>query len=534
MAGGSLLDHARHNPDASSAIATSCNGQGTCGECIVQVLEGHEALTPPTPEEAAVVGSGGRSGGPTYRLACQARIADTAVDVVVATMRRNIRVLTRARRGHEAALQPRVRRVGDRIGIGPSWAPAGEGRLLGLALDVGTTTVAAELVDLRCGATIATAVLENPQRLGGSDVISRIGFDGRSPGVLRRVLIGHVNRLVAALPCGTEEIYEVIVAGNPTMRDLLFGLDVQPLGMSPFVSVTERETRDDARESSALDVPAVELGLRLNSAARAYGLPLVACHVGADAAAAMLVTRIWDSGEPIMVIDVGTNTELLCGDHRRVLAASAPAGPAFEGGGVSCGMPAMEGAIESFRFEDGRARWRTVGDRPPLGVCGSGLVDLLGELVRTGRIDPQGRFIGGSSPLTVDPGSRLALREADVAALAQAKGAIAAGQAILLRKLGIGADGIGTLFLAGGFAEYLDVSQAQRIGLLIPVPPARVVKLGNAALAGARIALCNEPARRTLEQQARLVEHVQLEQDPEFFDLFVEGMRFLAATGGSV
>jgi uncharacterized 2Fe-2S/4Fe-4S cluster protein (DUF4445 family) len=233
----------------------------------------------------------------------------------------------------------------------------------------------------------------------------------------------------------------------------------------------------------------------------------------------------------VLFMDIGTNTEVLLGNRDRILAASSPAGPAFEGSGVTFGMPGMEGAIESVRLEDGSTDWQTIGDVAPRGICGSGLVDLLGELVRTRRINSFGRLRDPTGSMVVAPEHGITFSDRDIAEIAQAKGSNFAAQMILMRLFGIDTDGVGALYLAGGFAEYLDVEQAQRIGMIASVPVARVAKLGNASLEGARALLCNEALRSELEQRVRGVEHVRLEKDPEFFDLFVEGMRFQIADG---
>jgi uncharacterized 2Fe-2S/4Fe-4S cluster protein (DUF4445 family) len=531
--GESLLEHAERTRQAYTQIATSCDGQGTCGECVVSVVAGAEALNDPTEEERAVAGQVDEMYGGRYRLACQARVVDSSRDVEVVTFQRNLKILTRGGSVEETSVAPRVRRGGDVVHIGETAIVPSTGALLGIALDVGTTSVVAELVDLEAGEVRLTASFENPQRFGGSNVIHRIVYDHQHRGLLQRVLVAHLNSLIEQMPCRPDEIYELVVAGNPTMRDLLFGIDVQPLGVSPFLSVTESEFRGGRRTSTALDVPAAQLELAVHPEARVYGLPLVACHVGADAAAGMLVTRMWRSPVPVLFMDIGTNTEVLLGSRERILAASSPAGPAFEGAGVGFGMPGLEGAIERVRLnDDGVMRWHAIGDAAPRGICGSGLVDLLGELVRTDRIQAFGRFVDGSGSTAVVPDRGITFSERDIAELAQAKGSNFAAQMILMNRFGIGTEDIGTLYLAGGFAEYLDVTQAQRIGMIAPVPDGRVVKLGNASLQGARELLLNEPLRRQLEKQVPLVEHVRLEADPSFFDVFVQGMQFPVVSEG--
>jgi len=524
--GDSLLEHAGRTRSAFRQVATSCEGMGTCGECVVSVVAGVGALNEATAEEAALAGLEDDVHGGVYRLACQARVIDDAQDIEVATFQRSLKILTHTATEEDQRLAPRVRRVGDLVIVGDTTIEKPGGGLYGVAVDAGTTSVVAQLVDLTTGETRHTVAFENPQRFGGSNVINRIAYDREHRGLLQRVLVAHLNSALDEMPCRGDEIYEVVVAGNPTMRDLLFGLDVQPLGLSPFLSVSETDHRAGRSNSTALDCRADRLNLAVNPAAQVYGLPLVACHVGADAAAGVVVSKIRTSEEPILFMDIGTNTEILLGNRHRILAASSPAGPAFEGAGVSFGMPGMAGAIDSVRIDDGTLRWSTIGDATPRGICGSGLVDLLWELVRTGRVNGTGRFVDGTRELPVVPEHGITFSERDIAEIAQAKGSNFAAQMILMKLFGIGPEDIGTLYLAGGFAEYLDVAQASRIGMIAPIPEERIVRLGNASLQGARALLCNEGLRGELEEFTPHIEHVRLELDPDFFNLFVGGMGF--------
>ena len=533
VCGDSLLEHAARTQAAYKQVATSCDGMGTCGECVVSVVAGRDALNAPTPEEDAIAGIEDEVHGGVYRLACQASVIDDSQDIEVATFQRSLKILTDTAAEEVRRLAPRVRREGGLITIGSTTIEKPGGGTYGVAVDAGTTSVVAQLVDLTTGDTRHTVAFENPQRFGGSNVINRIAYDREHRGLLQRVLIAHLNAALDEMPCRGDEIYEVVVAGNPTMRDLLFGLDVQPLGRSPFLSVTETDHRAGKRESTALDLRAKELKLAVNQEARVYGLPLVACHVGADAAAGVVVSKMGTSQEPVLFMDIGTNTEILLGNRDRILAASSPAGPAFEGAGVSFGMPGMTGAIDSVRVDQGTISWSTIGDAPPRGICGSGLVDLLGELLRIGEITATGRLVDGEHSLAVAPEHGITFSERDIAEIAQAKGSNFAAQMILMKLYGIGPNDIGTLYLAGGFAEYLDVAQASRIGMIAPVPEARVVKLGNASLEGARALLCGEGLRRELEAFTPQIEHVRLELDPDFFDLFVGGMGFEVELGAA-
>ncbi len=226
----------------------------------------------------------------------------------------------------------------------------------------------------------------------------------------------------------------------------------------------------------------------------------------------------------VAIMDIGTNTELMVGNRHRILAASCPAGPAFEGGGIACGMPALEGAIERVEIHDGGFELEVVGGGAPAGICGSGLISLLSELLRTGLMNDRGRFEDGVERIDLDQG--VYFLESDVNELAQAKGANSAGLAVVLDRAGIGFQDIEVFYVAGGFGRHLDVDAAMRIGLIPPVPRSRIVQAGNAAIEGATLALLSEGKRREMEELVRRVEHCRLETHPRFFDFFVDGCQF--------
>jgi len=501
-------------------VPTSCVKQGKCRECLVEVEAGAELLSPLAPQERHLEGR--------FRLACRTRL-ERPGEVRCHTLRRGaLRIETEAE-GLDAArlrLDPAVTRDGRFVLLDGEPLTEAAGPLHGLALDVGTTTVALRLHDLAQGRLVATRSFENPQRFGGSDVMARIHFDGVHRGrLLQRTLAGYLARAITSLPADPLTIYEIVVVGNPTMRDLLFGLDVQPIGVMPYRSTTEAALREGRASSSSLSVDARRLRLPVFPKARVYGLPLVASHVGADAAACLLATGIGESETLAALVDIGTNTEAFLGNRERLLAASCPAGPAFEGGGVRFGMPALEGAIEGVRLGDGgEPELEVIGGGTPVGLCGSGLVDLVSELRRTGRMNAQGRF--GDDRHVFPLGHDLSLSEADVNELAQAKGANAAGVRVLAETYGVPLARIERLYLAGGFARHIDVDAARRIGLIPDLPAERIVKVGNAALLGASMALLSRSQRVALEALVRRVEHVRLETHPRFFDFFVEGCQF--------
>jgi uncharacterized 2Fe-2S/4Fe-4S cluster protein (DUF4445 family) len=507
---------------AGVRVPTSCVKQGKCRECLVELEAGAELLTPLAPQEAHLAGR--------FRLSCRARITAPGT-IRCHTLRRGaLRIETEVMGigGGAFPLEPAVTRAGRQVRLdGRVIAEAG-GPLHGLAVDVGTTTVAVRLYDLETGALLATNAFENPQRFGGTDIMARIRYDGEHKGkLLQRTLLGYLGHAIEALPCDPPTIYELVVAGNPTMRDLFFGLDVAPIGQMPYQSVTEEAFRAGRAATTSLTTTGKRLRLPVHPAARVYGLPLVGSHVGADAAACALATGLFESDEVAALLDIGTNTEVMVGNRHRVIAASCPAGPAFEGGGVTCGMPALEGAVERVRIrDDGAVETRVIGGGKPEGLCGSGLVDLLSELRRTGGMNEQGRLADEQERFVVDAAHGLFFSESDINELAQAKGANAAGLRIAVDSYGIALTDLTRLDLAGGFARYLDVAAARRIGLIPDLPDDRIRQVGNAALEGAAIALRSVPRRRALEVFVGRIEHVRLETHPRFFDIFVEGCQF--------
>ena len=235
------------------------------------------------------------------------------------------------------------------------------------------------LVDLESGQLVATQSFEHPQRYAGTDVMSRIHFDSENPGrLLRRTLIGYMNHAIEDFPCPSDSIYETVVAGNPTMRDLFFGLNVHSIGQRPYRSITEAEFRKGSRAGTQIELTGRKSRLSIHRLGRVYGLPLIGSHVGADAASCLLAIDFLEEKGFVAIMDIGTNTELIVGNSHRALAASCPAGPAFEGGGVTWGMPGLDGAIESIQLKySPYPKIRLIGVITPDGICGSGLVELL-------------------------------------------------------------------------------------------------------------------------------------------------------------
>ena len=512
-------------------LASSCGRYGDCHECIVMVDDTNDsmsALNPRTEFEAFLADN--------YRLACQAEIIDEAADISFEPLIRAPRILETPLE-KAVILAPSITRVENDVLLDGVIIDKYRGHIYGLAIDLGTTTVAANLFDLESGVSIAIASFENPQRFGGSDVMHRISYDGGAhQGELHKVVINALNREIEAL-CTRfnfkrREIYEIVVAGNATMRDLFFKGDVQPIGQRPYKSPIELAVLAGERDSTTLEIEARKLGLRAHPKCRVIGLPLIASHVGGDAAASLLALDISpDDDDVVMLVDMGTNTEIILAGQGRLMVASCPAGPAFEGGLVSHGMASYDGAIEAVSEGEGDTfEFHTIGDAAPLGLCGSGLIDLLAVLRRTGRINHKGALarVDGVriKVIPVVPESGIDISGLDISHLAQAKAASNAGQTILVEQFGVEVKDIRTLYLAGGFASHVNFTNAVDIGLLAPVPEDRMVKAGNTSLLGASEALLNLDRRAHLEELVKRAEHVELESEANFFNIFVEACFF--------
>jgi uncharacterized 2Fe-2S/4Fe-4S cluster protein (DUF4445 family) len=474
-----------------------------------------------------------------FRLSCQACVTAESGQVRCHTMRRGQMRIERHALGlpignRPLALDPAVTRDGDRILIDGIEVERSTGPIHGIAMDLGTTTIVLRLIDLETGELIADTSFENPQRFGGSDVMSRIAYDTEHPGrLLMRTLAGYLTHAIEKFPVAPKTIYEMVVAGNSTMRDIFFRQSVYTIGQNPYRSITEIEMEEGKRTSTSL----VQTGLRsllpIHPNARVYGAPIISGHVGADAAVGMLAIDLAHEERLVAVMDIGTNTELILGNRHRILAASCPAGPAFEGGAIACGMPALDGAIEEVAIADsGSVGIRVIGDVKPEGICGSGLVDALSELLRTGAMNEMGRFEDDVRRVTLYAGEApnrkedVFLIESDVNELAQAKGANVAGLHTVFSSYGIDFDDIDVFYLAGGFGRHLNVEASKRIGLVPSLDSRKIVQAGNIAIEGATIALLSKSKRAELEELVKRVQHCRLETHPDFFNFFVEGCQF--------
>jgi uncharacterized 2Fe-2S/4Fe-4S cluster protein (DUF4445 family) len=388
----------------------------------------------------------------------------------------------------------------------------------GVAVDLGTTTVAAQLLDLRTAQVLSVRTGLNVQARHGADIMSRVEFAaGGGDGTLREMVRHQIGLMVAGLveEAGIRagELREIAVVGNTVMHHLFCGIDIAPLAQHPFVPV-----RDGLIEFTGGD-----LGWGALAGARVRFLPCLGGFVGSDILAGLLATRIHESEELQALIDLGTNGEIVVGNRRRMLCASTAAGPAFEGARIASGMRAATGAISEVNVVDGQVQCKVLGNTTPRGICGSGLVDAVAAGLSLGKILDTGRFREpGDLPLA----GTVVLTQADVRELQLAKGAIAAGVKLLALQWGADLSSIVKVHLAGAFGNYISRKSARRIGLL-PFPSDRILAAGNTALLGAKLALFSEPGQvATFEELRGRVTHVVLNEDPGFQDTYVDEMLF--------
>jgi len=428
--------------------------------------------------------------------------------------------------------------------------PGFRDRTYGAAIDVGSTTIAVHLCDLTSGEVLASSGAMNPQIRFGEDLMSRVSYAMLNPegsSQMTAAVRKAISKLIAATAeqAGIliEEVMEITLVGNPVMHHLLLGLDPTPLGTAPFALATDH----------AVDIWASEIDIELHPNARAYLLPCIAGHVGADTAAVMLAETPWTRDEISLIIDVGTNAEIVLGNRDRLLAASSPTGPAFEGAQISGGQRAAPGAIERVRIapdsleprfrvigcelwsdEEGFAE--AIGEQGVTGICGSGIIEAIACMYLAGIIRPDGSIDGESasrsdrvqasdrtfSYLLHDGEPKIVIEQADVRAIQLAKAALYAGARLLMDRMGV--DRVDRIRLAGAFGSHIDVKYAMVLGMIPDCDLDQVSSANNAAGTGARIALLNRASRGEIEKRARLIEKVETAVDAKFQQHFVDAM----------
>ena len=606
-AGTTVLDAARR---LGVDIDSVCGGRGICGRCQVEVSEGEHAkhaitssadhLSPIGAVELAYAADKGLA--PRRRLGCTAHIEGELVIDVPPESQVHKQVVRKEADAHPIEINPVVRlyyveveepdlasptsdlgrlrealereweltglkvddhvlpslqktlrqgqwkvtvAVHDDTHLTAAW-PGFHDTSYGIAFDIGSTTVAGHLCDLATGEVLASAGEMNPQIRFGEDLMSRVSYVMMNPGSekeLTRAVRGCLAKLTAELAkdagVSRDDILEITLVGNPIMHHLLLGIDPTELGGAPFALTIDEAVRR----------PAADLGIPANPGARAYVLPCIAGHVGADAAGVILSEAPYLGDEVNLVVDIGTNAEIVLGNRDRLLAASSPTGPAFEGAQISCGQRAAPGAIERVRIdpETLEPRFRVIGseiwsDDPAFagthvtGVCGSGIIEVVAELHLAGVLTTDGTIDGalaGRSPRIVPDGRTfsyvlsdgepmLTVTQGDIHQIQLAKAALHAGCMLLCERYGI--DHVDRIRLAGAFGNHIDPVHALVLGLVPDCDPANVTSAGNAAGTGARIALLDRRARAEIEEVVRRVEKIETAVEPRFQELFVGAM----------
>ncbi len=589
--GVSLFDAASWN---GVAIDSTCGGYGTCKKCKVRIVEGELPISSVDPR--AFTPDELRDG---WRLACRAQAScDLVIDVPPLQTRPKAATVGV---GRQVILRPSVQKrylelaeptlqdqVSDlerilaamddlelRVGVDvvrtlPQLVRAADWkvtavvvddeligvepgdtseRMYGIAFDLGTTTVVATLLDLTTGTPVAVRSILNRQQPYGADVIRRISATMMDPTVLPKLqdlaqatLAELVSEVLEAGEVAPDEVYEVALAGNATMTQLLLGIDPEPVGVAPFIMAA----------SSYPLMRATDFGVTVHPRAHAHVFPALGAYVGGDIVSGLLASGMTRDTRLRLFIDVGTNCEIALGNVERLLTTAAPAGPAFEAAQIRCGMRAADGAVETVRITDDAVVLGVIGDATPVGICGSGLVDAVSELVRAGLLDSSGRFVPeekalGIAPHVADrltsigqervfvlhrpeadspPEESVYLSQRDVRELQFAKGAIATGWTLLLEQLGLEQSDVQQVLLAGSFGSYLSPAAAVRIGLVPKIPVLRIVSAGNVAGEGAKMSLLSVRERAGALALLEEVTYVELSDRTDFNDRFIDLLAF--------
>lgn len=510
--GATLLEAAGQ---AGIVLDTPCGGEGTCGKCLLELVPSGHIVR-----------------------ACQTTVeADMVVAVPASSRLNGLKILEDGLKAG-AQVRPTViekyRFAGDPAAV------------LGVAVDIGTTTVVAKLLNMINGHCLATEAILNPQTRFGDDVISRISYGQTEAHLadLNRVIVDCLNELIQRLcrVAGVERhaIYEVAVVGNTTMNHILLGFPIAQLGQAPY----------QAHSVDCHDVSPGDLGLQINPAGNVHAVENIAGFVGGDTTAVALAVEMDSAADTVLAVDIGTNGELVLGAEGRLFAASCAAGPALEGARIAQGSRATEGAIEAVEIaKGGELALKVIGGGAPRSICGSGLIDAVAVLAELGVIDATGRLMakqdvagrlsdalverltaidgqpafcltGGEGPST----PAVLLTQKDIREFQLAKGAILAGIRLLLGKVRIVEADLDRVLLAGAFGNYIRPSSAVRVGLLPNVPLERIHFVGNAAASGAQMLLLSDEARQRATTLAQRIEYVEIAHEKTFPDVFAEAM----------
>ncbi len=501
--------------EAEILLNLPCGGEGRCGKCVVRVIS-----TPPAPsvEEKKFLSDESIEDG--LRLACRLVIEDD-IDIEI----------------------PRSTRL---AGVGAKWEEVsvlrdrGSAGEIFLSLDLGTTNIAGAIIEKTTGEILAQASVTNPQAVFGADVISRINAVSKNPdnlGKLQKLVIESISdlteKIIDRIGLKKEDISGATLCGNPTMEHLFLGIDPVPIAFAPFAP----------RFVEAQKVKAKDIGLPIAPGAEVYVFPVLSGYVGGDTLAFVWSSRIHESEDFVLGIDVGTNGEIVLGKRGRLFACSAAAGPAFEGSHIKHGMRADVGAIEGVKISGGKIELSVKGNATPRGICGSGLIDAVAEMLKEGIIDPKGRIgdDAGSGQyserirkvdrvmefILYDNGAdAISITQKDIREIQLAKGAIRSGADILTEEMGIGPGDIKTVLIAGSFGNYLKAESIAKIGLVPKELKERIRFVGDAALSGAVEAASDPDAKKGIERLSQEIRYIELSSDKRFNDYFIRRLSF--------
>ena len=470
-------------------VPTSCGRNGKCHECIIEIKSGINSLNKPTETESFLTDN--------FRLACQAKVNNLNDNIEFSVLRREPKILTKSIKT-KFELNPLTKQKENNVQFNDQIIDEYRGAIYGISIDIGTTTIVMNLVNLQNGEIEYISSFENPQKFGGSDIMNRISYDSTQfKGELKKVLISAIN----------FEIGQILMLDEDRWDE-------------------ESEYEKGKRQSTSINSKAKDLDIRIFPGANIYGGPLIGSHVGSDVAADLIATEMANKEEISMLIDVGTNTEVVLGNNTKLFAASCPAGPAFEGGEIKYGMPAYNGAIEKIEFKNNKLEFETIGNDKPIGICGSGLIDILAQLKMTSRMNHLGVLENKKNEFVIDSINNITISRKDISSLAQAKAANYCGQKIVLSKYGIPVEKISNVYIAGGFGNYININNAIEIGFILNIDQNKIHQVGNTSIEGATKMLLSSKTRYESEEICKNIEHIELETTEDFFDLFVDGCQF--------
>ncbi len=554
--------------DNGFEFSAPCGGKGLCGKCLVKILSGN--ANPVSEYEKSLLSAQQLSEG--WRLSCHVSVsadltlevpqkneafiltsgefdADAEEPLIVkehialdpptltdqrALLNRLFDTLPGGQRRISLDLVRKLSQIAegsnyevnvvydreDIIAIEPGSCPI---RAFGVALDIGTTTIAAYLADLQSGQIVATHGEINAQSRYGADVISRIGYTIENPegtAVLNRLVISQIDGIISKLASkhniDPSEIYGITIVGNTTIRHFVEGLETSSIASAPFAPA----------HTFGYSTFAKKLGLTTTNA-KCYLLPCVSAYIGSDIVAGILASNMHKSENLSLLVDLGTNGEIVLGSKRGLYACSTAAGPAFEGANIKHGVGSVTGAIDSIKIENGAVSYTTIGNQPPCGICGSGVLDSVAQMLDNGIIDETGRMVTGTE-LVIAQGQQgdITFTAQDVRQVQLAKAAIAAGVRVMLKRMKKSPGDIEKVYLAGGFGSYLNKMSAVKIGLLPEILYDNILSIGNSAGAGAVKALLSQRHKDQCDEIASSIDYIELSNSADFTEEFTECMIF--------